>query len=129
MIKPISDRAEVTPEYLDKPNVGTFEETTCFDAHLDEAGILLNLHHIGAVDLHKSARIHFNYTLFAEILCDLATKVNCLPRSDSTRRNALRDAAKVLYLALSADAHEGKDGDDISEITPNEEVLLLHLME
>jgi hypothetical protein len=125
MIEPIPDKAEVAPEHSDKP-IRAFEQTTCFDAHLDEAGILLNLHHIGAVDLHTSARIHFHYELFAEILRDLATKVDCLPRGDSTHREALRNAAKALYVALSTDAHGGKDGDDIR---PVEEVLLLHALE
>lgn len=129
MIGPISDRAEVAPEHLDQPHVRTFEQTTCFDTHLDEAGILLNLHHIGAIELHRSARIHFHYALFADILRDLARKLDCLPQLDSTHREALRDAAKDLYVALSADTHGSKDGDDISNVRPDEEVLLLHLME
>ena len=129
MIEPISDKAEVAPEHLDKPHVRTFEQTTCFDTHLDEAGILLNLHHIGAIDLHTSARIHFHYALFAEILRGLARKVECLPRLDSTHREALRNAAKDLYVALSADAQGSKDGDDISNMTPDDEAVLVHLME
>lgn len=129
MIKPTSDRVEVAPEDLDNPHVKTFAQTTCFDAHLDEAGILLNLHHIGAVDLHECVRIHFRYALFAEILRDLARKVDGLPRAGSTHREALRNAAKALYVALSADAHGSEDRDDISKITPDEEVLLLHVME
>jgi hypothetical protein len=126
MNNPIPNRAEVASEHLEKPHVKAFEQATCFDTHLDEVGILLNLHHIGAVDLHTSARIHFHYALFAEILRDLATKVDRLPRADSTHREALRDAAEALYVALSADAHRSKDGDNF---TPDEEVLLLHVME
>jgi hypothetical protein len=126
MNKPIPNKPEVAPEHVDEPHVRAFEETTCFDTHLDEAGILLNLHHIGTVDLHTSARIHFHYALFAEILHDLATKVDRLPRADSTHREALRNAAKALYVALSADADGSKGGDDF---TPDEEVLVLHVME
>ena len=45
MSKPIPDKAEVAIEYPDKLYIGTFERTARFDAHLDEVGISLSLHH------------------------------------------------------------------------------------
>ncbi len=129
MTKPIPDKAEVAVEYPDKLYIGTFEQTARFDAHLDAAGISLSLHRTGADDVRKSVRMHFHYALFAEILRDLAKTVASLPPADVAHREALRDAAKALYLALEAAASDGEDLDDISKLKPDDEMLLLHLME
>ena len=128
MTKPIPDKAEVAVEYPDKLYIGTFEQTARFDAHLDQAGISLSLYRTGAADVRKSVRMHFHYALFAEILRDLAKTVASLPPADIAHREALRDAAEALYLALKADARESQD-DDIAHMTPAEEVLLLHVLE
>jgi hypothetical protein len=143
MTKPIPDKAEVALEYPDKLYIGTFERTARFDAHLDEAGISLSLHRTGDAEVRKSVRMHFHYALFAEILRDLAKTVSSLPLSDAAHRDALREGAKALYLALDADPKDAggnsgkeqhdtrvrRDEDDLSKMTPDEEVLLLHVME
>ena len=129
MTKPVPDKAEVAVEYPDKLYIGTFERTARFDAHLDEAGISLSLHREGPADTRKSVRMHFHYALFAEILRDLAKTVAAMPPADVAHRDALRDAAKALYLALKAEAQKNKDKDDISNMTPDQEVRLLHIME
>jgi hypothetical protein len=127
MTKPIPDRAEVALEYPDKLYIGTFEQSARFDAHLDETGITLSLHRAGADDVRKSVRMHFHYGLFAHILRDLAKTANCLPASDLTHRAALRDAAQALCSALQAGEQGGAD--DTADLTPQEEVGLLHIME
>jgi hypothetical protein len=125
MTKPIPDKAEVAVEYPDKLYIGTFERTARFDAHLDESGISLSLHRTGAENVRKSVRMHFHYALFAEILSDLAKTVASLPGGDLVHREALRDAAQALYLALE-DKAPARDGD----LTPEEkEVRLLHILE
>ncbi len=129
MTKPIPDKAEVAVEYPDKLYIGTFEQTARFDAHLDKNGISLSLHRQGDADTRKSVRMHFHYMLFAEILRDLAKTVTSLPPEDVSHREALRDAAKALYGALNAGTHKNKDKDDISNMTPDQEVRLLHIME
>lgn len=143
MTKPIPDKAEVALEYPDKLYIGTFERTARFDAHLDESGISLSLHRTGEIETRKSVHIHFHYALFADILRELAKTVSSLPPADAEHRDALRDGAKALYLALGPDAkHVGsrsgkqrrgarvrKDEGDPSQMTPEEEVLLLHVME
>jgi hypothetical protein len=139
MTKPIPDKAEVALEYPDKLYIGTFERTARFDAHLDEAGISLSLHRTGAADVRKTIRMHFHYGLFAEILRDLAKTVAELPPSDAEHRDSLRDGARALYLALEgADgspdgkperAHRRTPEDANAPLTPEEEVLLLHVME
>ena len=131
MTKPIPDKAEVAIEYPDKLYIGTFEQSARFDAHLDEAGISLSLHRQGDAGSRKSVRMHFHYMLFAEILHDLAKTAAALPPADISHREALRDAAKALYGALKASPSksENKGPEDISNMTPEQEVRLLHIME
>jgi hypothetical protein len=126
MTKPIPDKAEVALEYPDKLYIGTFEHTARFDAHLDETGISLSLHRTGDADVRKSVRMHFHYELFAEILHDLARTVSSVPPSHAAHRDALRNGAEALYRAL--DAHRN-DRADRAQMTPEDEVLLLHVME
>jgi len=125
MTKPVPDKAEVAMEYPDKLYIGTFERTARFDAHFDETGISLALHRGGSPDVRKSVRMHFHYGLFAEILRDLAKTASSLPAADMAHHAELCDAAKSLYLALKP---EGA-GDEGSDLTPDEEVRLLHIME
>jgi hypothetical protein len=127
MTKPVPDKAEVALEYPDKLYIGTFERTARFDAHLDEAGISLSLYRTGSADDRKSVRMHFHFALFAEILRDLARTVAAVPPSDAEHREALREAAEALYLALAPDDVRRDDG--ASDLTPDEEVRLLHVME
>jgi hypothetical protein len=129
MTKPVPDKAEVAVEYPDKLYIGTFERTARFDAHLDGTGISLSLHRTGTDNVRKTVRMHFHYALFAEILCDLAKTVASLPAADVAHCEALRDAAKALYLALQADTRGSGDENDIANMTPEEEVRLLHIME
>jgi hypothetical protein len=122
MTKPMPDKAEVALEYPDKFYIGTFERSSRFDAHLDQNGISLSLYRSGDAKLRKSIRMHFHYALFAEILQELARTVTALPPTDLQHRDALRESAKALYRALDS-------GADPAEMTPDEEVLLLHVME
>jgi hypothetical protein len=126
MTKPIPDKAEVALEYPDKLYIGTFEQTARFDAHLDEQGISLSLHRIGDADVRKSVRMHFHYALFAEILRDLARTVSALPPADAAHRDALREGARALAVAL--DERRG-DQADLAGMAAEDEVLLLHVME
>ena len=126
MTKPIPDKAEVAIEYPDKLYIGTFERTARFDAHLDEAGISLSLHRTGGDNVRKSVRMHFHHALFAEILRDLAKAAVSLPAADLAHREALRDAAKALYLAL--EANQDRD-DKAADLTPDQEARLLHMLE
>jgi len=143
MTKPIPDKAKVALEYPDKLFIGTFGRSARFDAHLDKSGISLTLQRTGDVEARRSIRMHLYYGLFAEILRELARTVSAIPEDDSEHRNTLRDAVKALHRSLAAKPvkasrqpgknknHEPghKDEIDTSEMTPEEEVLLLHVME
>jgi hypothetical protein len=138
--KPIPDKAEVALEYPDKLYIGTFERSAQFEAHLDKTGISLTLQRSGAVETRRSIRMHLHHGLFAEILRELAKTVSAMPADDSEHRNALREAAKALHSALiakparrSTKIEESnparKDEIDMSKMSPEEEVLLLHVLE
>jgi len=141
MSKPIPDKAEVALEYPDKLYIGTFERSARFDAHLDQFGVSLTLHRTGNAEERKSVRMHFHYALFAEILADLAKTVAAMPLADADHRIALRDAAEALRRTLDSDVGDKqartdkpgerapKKADDIANLTPEEEVLLLHVLE
>jgi len=128
MTKPIPDKAEVAVEYPDKLYIGTFAHTARFDAHLDETGISLSLDRPGTDNERKSVRMHFHYALFAEVLRDLAKTVAAMPPADVAHRNALRDAAKELYLALKINRKKSK-GSGSKMTAEEEEVRLLHILE
>jgi len=102
MTKPITDKAEVALEYPDKLYIGTFAHTARFDAHIDQSGISLTLELPGSAEQRKSVRMHFHHALFADILRDLSKTAAALPPEDLAHRDALRDSAKMLYIALEA---------------------------
>jgi hypothetical protein len=138
MTKPIPDKAEVALEYPDKLYIGTFQNSSRFDAHLDKTGVSLTLDRTGDADTRKSVRMHFHYALFADILRDLAKTVGLMPPEDAVHRDALRSAAEALCRALRADSKpsskekpkEPPTKHDTSELSPEEEeVLLLHVLE
>jgi len=141
MTRPIPDKAEVALEYPDKLYIGTFERSGRFDAHLDETGISLTLDRTGDAETRKSVHMHFHYALFADILLDLASTVSKMPPDDATHREALRAAAAALYRSLGDNKNakqacsgngpgcDRQEKDGVSELTPEEEVLLLHVLE
>jgi hypothetical protein len=124
--KPIPDKAEVAVEYPDKLYIGTFERTDVSTPTLTRREFSLGLHRTGADDVRKSVHMHFHYALFAEILHELAKTVASLPADDLAHREALCDAARAFHLALEGDKRKS---DDPSDLTPEEEVRLLHILE
>ena len=126
MTKPIPDKAEIALEYPNKFYMGTFERTARFDAHLDKVGVSLTLERTGGEAEKKAVRMHFHYSLFAEILEELARTASAMPRHDKEHREAMRDAARALCEALAEPAAEHAEP---GEMSAEDEVLLLHIME
>jgi len=102
MKKPIPDKAEIAIEYPDKLYIGTFERSSRFDAHLDQAGISLTLERTGDTVTKKLVHLHIHYGLFAEILNDLARTAKAFPIDDDAHRASLAQAAAALRDALVA---------------------------
>src|SRR5215208_7130445 len=136
MSNPIPDKDEVALEYPDKLYIGTFEQSSRFDAHLDKTGVSLTLYRVGDAEVRKSIRMHFHYGRFAEIMADLARTVGAMPLADAEHRTALGDAAEALHGALQSNVvteptttskrgkSASKEATDIKHLTPSEEVLL-----
>ena len=71
--------------------------------------------------------MHFDFALFAAILCDLAKAISSAPPGyPASRDKTLREAAKALWDALD---ERRNDRRNLAELTPEEEVRLLHIME
>jgi len=131
-MKPIPDKAEIALEFPDKLYIGTFEQSSRFDAHFDENGISLTLHRGGDESVRKSVRMHIHYALFAEILGDLAKTASVMPADDVSHRDALGEAAKALGAALKSrkQPRAGKHADaEDKKMTADDEVKLLHVLE
>ena len=97
---------EITAEHADKTQIGAFAQSTRFTAHLDETGIGLSLERRGSDEQSKSEDLHFHYVLFADILHDLAHSACAQPPDDIAYRDALRDSARTLYLALETNPNK-----------------------
>ena len=126
MRKLVPDEAEIAAEY---PEIGTSERTARLDVHFDDSGIFLSLDRPFADDARDSVRAHFDYVLFAEILRELAKTTASLPPTCIEQLHGLRDSVKILYLALEEIIRKGHAENDVSDLTPDEEVRLLHIME
>jgi len=128
-MRPIPDKAEVALEYPDKLYIGSFERSSDFDAHMDEVGIALTLHHGGDESVRKSVRMHLHHALFAEILGELAKSVRP-GLVDEAHGDMLMRAAEALAAALKPRLQNaGLAAGDLEEMTADEEVALLHIME
>ena len=103
MPKPIPDKAEVALEYPDKLYVGTFERTSRFEAHLDDAGVALTLERPGDESVRKSVHLHLHYGLLAGILRELAGSVGKIPPHE-LHRDDLAAAVAALDAALAGKA-------------------------
>ena len=136
MSKPIPDKAEIMVENSGSFSVVTFERPARFDAHFHDTGASILLDAPGGTDTGKSVHLHVHYALLADVLGDLAKSVAAIPAGHAVRRK-LADAAKALNEALAAPAtsadrtEEGRQPpvDDIAQMSAEEEVLLLHVME
>lgn len=122
-MKPIPDKVEIVLEYPDKFYSGTFERTSRFDVHADGAGIALTFSRGGGESERKSVRLHIHYALFADILDELAKTVSAIPPAD-IHRDALAAGASSLAAALRLSGANVE-----AELTPEDEVRLLHILE
>jgi hypothetical protein len=127
-MKPIPDKVEIALECPDKCYSGTFERSSRFSAQFDEGGVALAFSQEGGDNERKSVRMHIHSALFAEIVKDLAKTAAAIARDD-IHRAALADSASALATALSPLAEAAPAVDDAGDLTPEEEVRLLHILE
>ena len=130
-MKPIPDKAEVALEYPDKLYIGSFEGSSHFETHWDETGIAVTLHQAGSGDLHKTVRIHLRFRLLAEILEELASHPEKMPKAGAGE-DRLLPAVEALHRTLQQHAGRGKDiveDESVKSLSPKDEVAILHIME
>jgi hypothetical protein len=72
-----------------------------FEAQFESAGIALTLERPGAEDVHKSIHMHIHFGLFADIIKELASTVDRMPKEDDMHHEQLTQAVAQLYAALS----------------------------
>jgi predicted ATPase len=122
MMKPVPDKAEVAVDLVGKNYGGTFDQTARFPAHLDKDGISLRLHRH---DPPAAAAAEYACISVANSLRRSCATCEQYAQTAGRRGGAhdhLRDAAEALYRALAANP-----GDDLSNLKPQDEVLLLHI--
>jgi hypothetical protein len=127
-MKPIPDKVEIVLEYPDKFYSGTFERSSRFSARFDEGGVGLAFSREGEDSERKSVRVHIHNALFAEILAELASTVSAIPPGD-IHGDALADGASALATALRQLARIRAGIGDADDLTPEDEVKLLHILE
>jgi len=134
MTRPITGRAEAVLEYPDKILIGSFAPADQCHARFEANEILLTLQRTGDTGACCTMHLHLDPQVFTEILCGLARSVSATVPAEADRA-ALRAAAGALERALAAEpAVEGAEtrrwrDNDVADLTPEEEVLLLHVME
>ena len=121
MTRPVSGKAEITLDYPDKVLIGTFGQADQCHARFGAYDVLLTLQRNDDTGACRSMRLNLEPEVLANFLSELAGSVSVAAPAYANRA-ALREAADALARALaSADAE--------TELTPDEEVLLLHVME
>jgi hypothetical protein len=121
MTRPLSGKAEIVLDSPDKAVIGTFGHADQCHARFGANDVLLTLQRRDDTCECRSMRLTLQPQVLADILSDLArsasstaaVKANCA---------VLREAAAALASSLSSAEAE-------AEFTPDEEVLLLHVME
>jgi hypothetical protein len=126
MTRAITGKAEVELEYPEKLLIGTFDRADQFDARFDTGEVLLTLQRGADADGCRAMRLHLAPQVLADVLHGLAEAESTkLPTAGE--RQTLCVAAEALVQALADTPEAGMDESD--EMTPDEEVLLLHVME
>jgi hypothetical protein len=132
MTRSITGKAEVVLEYPDKLFIGTFGPNDHFDARFEANEVLLTLQREDGTEACRAARLHLAPQVLARVLFELADSVSETAPA-AANRVALRAAARTLGGALAAPEAETEGSqarrDANEELTPDEEVLLLHVME
>jgi hypothetical protein len=119
MTRYLSGKAEIVLEFPDI--TGTFGLADQCDAGFEADDIHLTLQRSDVSGVCRSMRLNLKPQVLADILSELAGSVSGTAPAEANRQ-VLQEAAEALARALaSVDAEK--------ELTPDEEVLLLHVME
>jgi hypothetical protein len=119
MTRHLTGKAEIV---LDFPDVtGTFGPADQCDAHFEADDVRLTLQRSDHTGVCRSVRLNLEPQALADILSELAGSVSSTAPTE-VKRQMLHEAAEALARALAS-------VESTEELTPDEEVLLLHVME
>jgi hypothetical protein len=121
MTRPLSGKAEIVLDAPDKVFIGTFGHADQCHARLGANDVLLTLRRSDDTSACRSMRLSLQPQVLADILSELAGSASSTAAVKANRA-VLREAADAFARALSSAEAE-------AELTPDEEVLLLHVME
>ena len=138
MTRPVTGKVEVVLEYPEKMFIGTFGRTDQFDVRFETNEILLTLQKVDDAGACRAMRLHLEPQVLAAVLQGLASSVSASAPSGADSR-VLRVATEAFARALAASSGDLAEAetqaahpvrkDSSDELTPEEEVLLLHVME
>ena len=100
-LHPVAETAEIAVLFPEQSFIGKFGRLSQFDASADPEGVMIRLERRG--DDPRTAVIHLDHALLAEILGELAEALRRRNSLDEAHRAALRDAAARLYAALGTE--------------------------
>src|SRR5262245_22508571 len=121
MTRPLSGKAEIVLDSPDTVLVGTFGHADQCHARFGANDVLLTLKRSDDRCACRSMRLSLQPQVLADILSELAGSASSTAAAKANCA-VLREAADALARALSSAEAE-------AELTPDEEVLLLHVME
>jgi hypothetical protein len=122
MTRHLTGKAEIVLDYPDKALLGTFGQADQCHARFDAHAVLLTLQrNDDDTSACRFMGLNLEPQVLADILSELAASVSVTAPAEANRA-VLREAAEALACALASPEAE-------AELTPDEEVLLLHVME
>lgn len=121
MTRPLSGKAEIVLEYPDRALIGIFGQADQCHARFDANAALLTLQRSDDSGACRFMGLNLEPQVLADILSELAGSVSGASPAEASRA-ALREAAEALARALAS-------VESTEELTPDEEVLLLHVLE
>jgi hypothetical protein len=121
MTSPLSGKAEIVLDYPDKVLIGTFGQADQCHARFDANDVLLTLQRSDDSGACRFMGLKLEPQVLADILSELAASVSSTA-APKANRAVLREAADALARALAS-------VESTEELTPDEEVLLLHVLE
>ncbi len=99
MIKPITDKAEVSIDFPNKHYMGSFTRHSAFDVKADAEGIHIHLDHRSGEK--RKVGFHVHYFLLADMLKAMAEAIESVDDLDPLHQQRLAKASEQLREALA----------------------------
>lgn len=129
-MNPIPAKAQIALNHPDKCDMRVFDHPARFEASVDDAGVLLLFEQTDDPQTCASARVHVDFCVIDNVLRELTKAASEGKLDQDERRRSLACAAEALHYALlAADERDRSDDSPVEDLSPMDEVRLLHLLE